>query len=93
MMNAMKNLISQRSLIWLGILCVTLGVVVPFLMVMGVLESTFFLAFLSFILQLGGIIIGTIVTAQKVVAGRRKYKQKRKPPVEKDHESKTGWMK
>ena len=93
MMNAMKNLISQRSLIWIGILLVSLGVVLPFLTVMGVLESTFFLAFLTFLFQLGGIIIGTIVTSQKVLEGRRKSRQKRKPPVEDDHESKTDWMK
>jgi hypothetical protein len=89
----MKNLILQRSLIWLGILCVTLGVVLPFLMVMSVLESTFFLAFLSFILQLGGIIIGAIVTSQKVLEGRRKYKKQAKPKPQEDQESTTGWMK
>lgn len=92
-MSAMKNLISQHSLIWIGILLVSLGVVLPFLMVMGVLESTFFLAFLTFLFQLGGIIIGTIVTSQKALEGRRKYRQKRKPPVENDHESLTDWMK
>jgi hypothetical protein len=40
-----------------------MGVVLPFLMVMQVLESTLFLNFFSFIISLVGIIIGVIGSA------------------------------
>jgi len=91
-MSAMKNLTSPNKLIWLGIACVTLGFVLPFLTVLGVFESTFLLALVTFLLQLGGIIIGVIVTSQKTLEGRRKYKQRQKKEEKDDQESETGWM-
>ena len=92
MMNAMKNLISPNSLLWIGIACVTLGFLLPFLTVLGVFESTFLLALVTFLLQLGGIIIGVIVTAEKAMEGQRKYRQRKKKEEKDEQESKTGWM-
>jgi hypothetical protein len=88
----MKNLTSPSNLIWVGIVCVSLGFVLPFLTVMGVLKSTFLLALVTFLLQLGGIIIGVIVTAAKTMEGRRKYQQRKKKQEKDDQESETGWM-
>jgi hypothetical protein len=88
----MKNLISTRSILWIGILCVTLGFVLPFLTVLGVIKSTFGLAFLTFLMQLIGIILGTIYTAGKFVEGRNKYKKRQKGEELDDQQSKTGWM-
>jgi len=92
MMNAMKNLISPNNLIWVGIAFVTLGFVLPFLTVLGVFESTFLLALVTFLLQLGGIIIGVIVTAEKAMEGRRKYQNRKKKEEKDEQESETGWM-
>jgi hypothetical protein len=58
----MKHFTPKR-LMFLGFLCVLMGVVFPFLMVMQVLESTLFLNFFSFIISLVGIIIGVIGSA------------------------------
>jgi membrane protein implicated in regulation of membrane protease activity len=92
MMNAMKNLISPNNLIWVGIAFVTLGFLLPFLTVLGVFESTFLLALVTFLLQLGGIIIGVIVTASKAMEGQRKYRQRKKKEDKDEQESETGWM-
>ncbi len=56
---------------FIGFLCVLMGVVLPFLMVMQVLESTLFLNFFSFIISLIGIIIGVIGSAYYVRINRR----------------------
>lgn len=49
-----------RSLVLYGFILMLLGVVFPFLMVMKILESTFFLNFFSYILSLVGMILGII---------------------------------
>lgn len=56
---------------FIGFLCVLMGVVLPFLMVMQVFESTLFLNFFSFIISLIGIIIGVIGSAYYVRINRR----------------------
>lgn len=56
---------------FIGFLCVLMGVVLPFLMVMQVVESTLFLNFFSFIISLIGIIIGVIGSAYYVRINRR----------------------
>jgi len=91
-MNAMKNLISPNNLIWLGITCVTLGFALPFLTVLGVIKSTILLALVTYLFQLGGIIIGVIVTASKAMEGQRKYRQRKKKEEKDEQESETGWM-
>jgi hypothetical protein len=63
--------LTPKWLMFIGFLCVFIGVVIPFLMVMGVLKSTLFLNFLSFIISLVGIVIGVIGSAYYVRINRR----------------------
>jgi hypothetical protein len=51
---------SPRFLLSLGILLMLLGIVLPFLMVIKVLESTFFLNFFSYGMSVAGLAFGTI---------------------------------
>ncbi len=51
---------SPRLLLSLGVIMMLLGIVLPFLMVIQVLESTFFLNFLSWGLSVAGLAFGTI---------------------------------
>ena len=62
--------ITPKRLMFFGFLLVLMGVVLPFLMVMQVLESTFFLNFFSFIISLFGIVIGVIGSAYYVRINR-----------------------
>jgi hypothetical protein len=51
---------SPRFLLSLGVILMLLGVVLPFLMVIHVLESTFFLNFFSWGASVAGLSLGTI---------------------------------
>ena len=51
---------SPRLLLSLGVFLMLLGVALPFLMVIHVLESTFFLNFLSWGASVAGLAFGTI---------------------------------
>jgi len=51
---------SPRFLLGLGIVLMLLGIVLPFLMVIKVLESTFFLNFFSWGASVAGLAFGTI---------------------------------
>ena len=51
---------SPRFLLILGVLMMLLGILLPFLMVIQVLESTFFLNFFSWGLSVTGLALGTI---------------------------------
>jgi hypothetical protein len=51
---------SPRLLLVLGVLLMLLGIVLPFLMVIRVLESTFFLNFLAWGASVTGLAFGTI---------------------------------
>jgi hypothetical protein len=51
---------SPRFLLGLGVFLMLLGIILPFLMVIQVLESTFFLNFLSWGASVGGLAFGTI---------------------------------
>ncbi|MBE0686631.1 MAG: hypothetical protein IH585_11600 [Anaerolineaceae bacterium] len=62
--------ITPGRLIFIGFLLVLLGVVLPFLMVMKVIESTYFLNFFSFIISLIGVVIGVIGSAYYVRINR-----------------------
>lgn len=59
------------QLLFLGLLLSLLGVFLPFLMVIHVLGSTFFLNFFSYFAQLTGLILG-IIGASRYVRERRK---------------------
>ena len=67
----MKALLNNR-LIVIGFFLVLLGAVLPFLIVIRVVESTFFLNFLAFIASTVGIFLGVIGTAMHVGEERRK---------------------
>ena len=51
---------SPRFLLTLGVTLMLLGIVLPFLMVIQVLESTFFLNFFSWGASVAGLSLGTI---------------------------------
>ena len=51
---------SPRFLLSLGLFLMLLGIVLPFLMVVQVLQSTFFLNFLSWGASVAGLAFGTI---------------------------------
>lgn len=51
---------SPRFLLGLGIFLMMLGIILPFLMVIHVLESTFFLNFFSWGASVAGLSFGTI---------------------------------
>jgi len=51
---------SPRFLLSLGLILMLLGVILPFLMVIHVLESTFFLNFFSWGASVAGLAFGTI---------------------------------
>jgi hypothetical protein len=58
--------------ILIGFVMVVLGLVLPMLMVMQVLESTFFLNFLAYIFQFLGLVFGIIGSASYVSRRRKK---------------------
>lgn len=60
------------KLILLGFLLCLSGVVLPFLMVIRVLESTFFLNFLSYTVSILGLFLGIIGAAYYVRENRQK---------------------
>ena len=53
-------MISPRFLLSLGVIMMLLGILLPFLMVIQVLQSTFFLNFFSWGLSVAGLAFGTI---------------------------------
>ena len=55
-----KVMNSPRLLLSLGVILMLLGIALPFLMVIQVLESTFFLNFFSWGASVGGLALGTI---------------------------------
>jgi len=64
--------LSPRILVGIGFVLVVIGVVVPFLMVMKIIPSTFFLNFLSFTASVSGLVMGMYGAAMYVREHRRK---------------------
>jgi hypothetical protein len=62
---------SYRILL-IGFFMALAGVILPLLMVIGVLESTFFLNFFSYTISTLGVFLGIIGTAMYVRENRRK---------------------
>jgi hypothetical protein len=56
----MKMMNSPRLLLALGVTLMLLGIVLPFLMIIRMLESTFFLNFFSWGASVAGLAFGTI---------------------------------
>ena len=63
--------LSSRAIILIGFILVLLGFLLPFLMVMKMLESTFFLNFFSFTASLIGLFLGLMGSAQMAAEARR----------------------
>jgi hypothetical protein len=72
-MLALREMIqlSPLQLILIGFLLSLMGVVLPFLMVMRILESTFFLNFFSYGASVSGLFLGIIGAAQYVGKNRK----------------------
>jgi membrane associated rhomboid family serine protease len=54
---------SPRTMIIVGFFLVLLGFVLPFLMMLQVVTTTFFLALVSYVASLGGLVLGIIGVA------------------------------
>ena len=67
----MMNL-SPKQMILIAVALLVLGVLLPFLMVMDVLESTFFLNFFSYACQVSGLVLGMIGAFSIVKINRNK---------------------
>ena len=72
--------LSPLKIILIGFFLVVLGVVLPFLMVLHIIESTFFLNFFSYAASLLGLMLGLIGSAMYV--GVHKGKQRGAEPNE-----------
>ena len=59
---------NARILVIIGFLLAISGVALPFLMVIKMLESTFFLNFFSYAAQVSGVILGILGIAMQQVA-------------------------
>ncbi len=64
--------LSPVKMILIGLFLVVLGVVLPLLMVLDILKSTFFLNFFSYGASLAGLFLGLIGAASYVREKRRK---------------------
>ena len=64
--------LSPLKIILIGFALVVLGVVLPFLMVLHILESTFFLNFFSYGASLVGLFLGLIGSAYYVRLNKKK---------------------
>jgi hypothetical protein len=73
--------IRGEYLIAIGFVMVLLGAILPFLMVMQILESTFFLNFFSYTVSVGGLFLG-IVGAAYLVRYRRRKDREIPPPMD-----------
>jgi len=90
----MKLLNSPLKLFWAGVVCVVLGFILPFMIVLGFIENTFALTFLIYTLQLVGLILGVVAGAGLAFERRGKDKARKKAEQDEldDQESTTGWM-
>ncbi len=61
---------SPFGLIFVGFLLALMGVVLPFLMVIHIIPSTFFLNFFSYGVSLAGLFLG-IIGASRHIGGKR----------------------
>lgn len=64
--------LTPKQMIFIAVGLLVLGVVLPFLMVMDVLASTFFLNFFAYACQVSGLILGMIGTFSVVKINRDK---------------------
>jgi hypothetical protein len=62
----------STRLLLIGFVCVSLGFVLPLLMVLHILESTFFLNFFSYTASVVGLFLGIIGVSEQFITSRRK---------------------
>jgi len=72
--------IRGEYLILIGFVMVLLGAILPFLMVMRIITSTFFLNFLSYGMSVAGLFLGLIGSAFFVRYHKKKNKETSEPP-------------
>jgi hypothetical protein len=56
----MRAWLTTGRMITIGLVLMILGIVLPFLMVLDVIESTFFLNFFSYIISLVGMLVASV---------------------------------
>lgn len=71
----MTNPFLGRRLMLIGFIAMLFGVLLPFLMVIMVIESTFFLNFLAFGLSIGGLLTGIVGIAMYSVEHRSRREE------------------
>lgn len=62
---------SPLTIILLGFVFVVLGVVLPLLMMLGIIPTTFLVSFLSFALSVAGVLMGVVGASRYVVRRRQ----------------------
>jgi uncharacterized membrane protein len=82
--------IRGEYLILIGFVLVLLGAILPFLMVMKILESTIFLNFFSYIVSMVGLFLGIIGSAF-LVRHRKSKNRDIMPPPEMPTDHKQDW--
>lgn len=60
-------MIRSLHLFLIGFVCVVVGAILPFLMILGILETTFFLSFLTVFISTGGVLCGLVGVAYYTV--------------------------
>jgi hypothetical protein len=81
--------IRGEVLILIGFVMVLLGAILPFLMVMKILESTFFLNFFSYGVSIAGLFLG--ITGSAFLVRYRRMKNKDDYPPEEPPDRKRDW--
>ena len=90
----MKLLNSPRKLFWAGLICVILGFLLPFMIVLRFIENTFALSIFIYLLQLIGMILGIMSAAGLAINKRYEEKLEREAKEREadEKESDIGWM-
>jgi hypothetical protein len=79
------------TFILVGFGCVLLGAILPFLMVMRILNSTLFLNFFSYTISVIGLFLGIIGASLLVRLRRKKDNEDLLPPAEPPHDRDRDW--
>jgi hypothetical protein len=82
--------IRGEYLILIGFVLVLLGAILPFLMVMKILTSTFFLNFFSYTASVAGLFMG-VAGVSYLVRYRRNKDRGISPPMEPPHDQNQDW--
>ncbi|MEX2143665.1 MAG: hypothetical protein WD740_03650 [Anaerolineales bacterium] len=69
--------LSGKQILLIGFIMVLFGFVMPWLMVLGYIQTTFFIAFLTYGVSLTGMILGVVGAAMLGVQRRKKDKDER----------------